>query len=842
MEQLLGPAIQFQGLNSAHDPAFLSPGFWQKAINVRASGHTVEARGGMLSAKAIATLPAAGVGGVYQGSIETIDGSFLAWSDSGTTKIYKWVTNAWVEVTGTTGTTTRFTGAVPITFTVVRDAMLSTSAPFNLPGQRYLVAQSGVSGDYPRVMKISLSVADSMKIHAPIGYGGVSLYHARAYYSQWFIITKEDSGRTPGTVAVTESDATHIDGSLVNSGTNQQYVSMSVKTIAASGDTVTLTFSSSTMNFSLLKEMHILFSGTYSDIWTQFLIEAYNGSSYVTIFDPLDATYATPVVVTSGQDSYLAGFKLKTIASASYSRLRFTFKGTAQSATSTVNIYGIFGSAGTIPGGTQFSVGYMDSASRAEGPAVVCADDGEVPARNFGSPVLATTNDSELKIPISPALGYEYQIFDGSYNSIGTPDYKNIYAKLPEGSEFLYLSSSSSLSSATVVTSYIPYLLPAPTGLHVPIPVASVMASIGPRLWCGNVRSPYNAASTSDVWFSSLDTPFRFKQILEFTNGVPDIKGPATVTLQGEVVQAITPIAGGAVGSEGCYIFTDQNIYQAGGSDSFQLMRPGRKAGFGTNSPNSIAVYAGLIVFMDSERQVRFLDASMTPISRDRVEDKLLAIPAAYIGNTAAGIWRDKYYLAYTPSGGTTNTELLVYDIRRGIWYSDTVATPIVRFNPFLVSGERQNLAYLSTGQQIQYDYPFTSDLGTNITITLKSRELNNGLWLPIVVKNIGAIVAKTANGTALTGMSLTCKRYTKVSGETPTAATIDLDDVSKREYGASDNLNWRWDVDSSGNTPATIPDPGASIELTGTVLSGTKIYSIVAEVEPVELGGADRL
>lgn len=793
----------------------------------------------MLSAKAIATLPAAGVGGVYYGSFESIDGSYLAWKPAatGVVHIFKWVASAWVEMTDGT---TRFSSLTPVSFAIVKESTLNATAPFNVPSERYLVVQNG-DGD-PLVMKASLTAAASLKKHQTVGLPGTSNGNdvtSRITYSAKYNIAAANTGLAASTItSITPSGGatTFYSNAVANSGKTNQYIPISIGSTAASGDTVKIIFATS-VNWSLAKEMHILFGASVPEIFNGIKIEAGVASaSYVTLYDSSSTNYAAPILIPSG-DYYMVGLKLPTVASASYDTIRITYKNNIAPATAQyLNIYGIFASYGTISGGTQFSVSQFNSTSRAESPAVVATDLGEPTADLHGGSQI-----TGLSIPISAALHYEYTLNTVYADASGSPDYRCVYAKLPEGSEFNYVKGDAISTNSILMTSAIQYLLPAPTGLHMPIQKGNVTASIGPRYWAGGVANP-SAAGASIVWFSSLDSPFRFRQTLEFTNGVPDIKGASTINCQGEVVQAITPIAGGAVGSEGCYIFTDQNIYQAGGSDSFQLMRPGRKAGFGTNSPNSIAVYAGLIVFMDSERQVRFLDASMTPISRDRVEDKLLAIPAAYIGNTAAGIWRDKYYLAYTPSGGTTNTELLVYDIRRGIWYSDTVATPIVRFNPFLVSGERQNLAYLSTGQQIQYDYPFTSDLGTNITITLKSRELNNGLWLPIVVKNIGAIVAKSANGTALTGMSLTCKRYTKVSGVTPTTATIDLDDVSLREYGTSDNLNWRWDVDSSGNTPATIPDPGASIELTGTVLSGTKIYSIVAEVEPVELGGADRL
>jgi len=798
----------------------------------------------MLSAKAVGALPAAGVGGVYYGSFESIDGSYLAWKPAatGVVHIFKWVASAWVEMTDGS---TRFASLTPVSFAIVKESTLNATAPFNVPSERYLVVQNG-DGD-PLVMKASLTAAGSLKKHQTVGLPGTSNGNdvtSRITYSAGHKIASAGTNlSTTTTLTITSAAAatSFYCVAVANSGKTNQYIPISIGSTAAKTDWVKVVFSGTgtyTVNWSLAKEMHILFGASVPEIFNGLKINvAVGGGAEVTIYDSTSTSYATPVLVPSG-DYYMVGFKLPSgIASGSYDTIKFYYNNNIAPTTAEyLNIYGIFASYGTIPGGTQFSVSQFNSTSRAESPAVVATDLGE-PAASFhgGSQITG------LNIPISAALHYEYTLNTVYADASGSPDYRCVYAKLPEGTEFNYVKGDAISTNTILMTSAVQYLLPAPSGLHLPIQKGNVTASVGPRYWVGGVANPASAGA-NNVWFSSLDSPFRFRQTLEFTNGVPDIKGAATITCQGEVVQAITPIAGGAVGSEGCYIFTDQNIYQAGGSDSFQLMRPGRKAGFGTNSPNSIAVYAGLIVFMDSERQVRFLDASMTPISRDRVEDKLLAIPAAYIGNTAAGIWRDKYYLAYTPSGGTTNTELLVYDIRRGIWYSDTVATPIVRFNPFLVSGERQNLAYLSTGQQIQYDYPFTSDLGTNITITLRSRELNNGLWLPIVVKKIGAIVAKTANGTALTGMSLTCRRYTKVSGVTPTAATIDLDDVSLRENGATDLLNWRWDVDSSGNTPATIPDPGASIELTGTVLSGTKIYSIVAEVEPVELGGADRL
>lgn len=90
----------------------------------------------------------------------------------------------------------------------------------------------------------------------------------------------------------------------------------------------------------------------------------------------------------------------------------------------------------------------------------------------------------------------------------------------------------------------------------------------------------------------------------------------------------------------------------------------------GCAAPGSIVVMENDLAFVDAERKFRILGYEpnytagyrTTSISESRVDSLFGAIDPDKLSNLEAVYFKGRYYLAYTPQGQTSNSEVLVYD------------------------------------------------------------------------------------------------------------------------------------------------------------------------------------
>lgn len=802
---------------NAVDASTLGPGYWKDLQNVKVVNGIPYVRGGT------AEIYAAPGSGTYKGHYIHPDlGVFVAIRQSSATRIYQNTGSGWAE---RTDASTRFATDADVTLAVIQAPPSAPIAPYSTT-KRYVVAQNGT--DTPLVMAESASVFTK---HEAIAVGDPPAYRALAYYADFYQFALLDNGRAGSPNALTY-DGYQSDGVTAQTrfkwATNgaglEVFPELTISTSVTYDDMTSVLNSVDTINWSLYKQMHLLFSVTGTsadalDIFNQFKIEGIDNSSNVTtLYDPTDTAYAPPVILDNTEGKYLAAFTLPSgIASRSYKTLRFQWKGNTISSEVKFRLYACMASAGNIDGGSSFAVSHMNPDSFAESPSVVCRTETFVNGTAYGAPAIQGMN-----IPVASGAGYEFRIIDPVVSGV-TNQTRMIYMAGVDAEEFYYIASSSSLGSVTRVTSSAQYPLPTPGGLHRQMPTGPAMKALGSRLMVGG-------GSLKDVWFSSLHSPLRFRPFLEFRDGAPDLQGAGTIRLQGESVQAIEPMAGTYAGSESVFIWTDQGLWRTDGSDSFQLSKPRRLSSFGTLSPKSVASHNGLVFWLDTERQVRTLGSAFDQPSLLRIDGDLAAIPDSYIGKVQGTFWNDAYYMAYTPSGGTTNDYVYVWDMRGGTWSKYTAPSGTAAGIGAGVFYKRKLCVFTSAGRVLEYDKSGADDLGSNVTITMQTRDLTMNHWDAFSVRRVGLVSSVSE------GESLTVTRHTRDNSATPESGTISLTATTARDTGGG--IVWRFDS-NSGVQAGSPKDWGISIKVTGAVEPGWKCLSMVADVAQVQ-GGAD--
>jgi len=824
---LVGPSSPISGLSGAVDGASLPPGAWQQFTNVRtANANYVEVRGGTAELYAAPSV----TNGVFKGGYHHPDlGEWAAIYDPAATKvkIFQNTGGGWTE---RTDASTRLATNAWVQFGVVQAPQTAPISPYSTT-KRYVVAQNGT--DTPLVMIESASVFSK---HQAIAVGDFSAYRSYATWSEFYFIAPPyvpPLGLAAWGLFFTNfaydgvTVQTRFVWSASHASYRDNYIILSIDSTVNSGDQAIVEFYSGglSIDWSTKKQMHILFDASATveaaDIWSRLKVIAVDGSgNTATLYDPTSSTQPRPVVVENGYGKYLAAFNIPSgVASHAYTKLRFDWVGGALSADLTLNLYACLGSAGNVDGGSSFAVSHLDTASFAESPSVVCTAETEVTGSNYGAPT-----SEGMVIPVVAGIGYAFVVNDPVTTGSAT-ELRMIYMAGVDAQEFYYVTSSGSLSTQTTVTSGVQYPLTAPGGLHQCMPTGPIVKALGSRLLVGG-------GSLKDVWFSSLSSPLRFRPMLEFIDGAPDYQGAGTIRFQGESVQAIEPMAGTYAGSESVIVWTDQSMQRVDGSDSFQLSKPRRLAPFGTVAPRSVASHNGVVFWLDTEGQVRSFSSTWDAPSLLKVDNILQSIPASRLGECSAAFWKDAYYIAYTPSGGSTNTEVLVWDTRGGIWSKYTAPTgTAAALVSGVFSGARKLCVWTSAGRLLEYDKAGATELGSGIAVTMQTRDLTNDHWDTIILKRVGVVCTTDAG-------DLTLTRPTRDNTATPTSTSISLvTGTSPRESGG--NLIWRYDMDSSGVQGANLKDWGASIEITGTVQPGWRMHSLVVDVSTVE-GGAD--
>jgi hypothetical protein len=326
---------------------------------------------------------------------------------------------------------------------------------------------------------------------------------------------------------------------------------------------------------------------------------------------------------------------------------------------------------------------------------------------------------------------------------------------------------------------------------------------------------------------SEADYPFRFRNFnRKLETGDWDPFSGAYVQFPGESIKAIVGVAGSLLGADPILVLTDGGVWTMDGEDVISISRPRRVSMYGTQAPDGWAVYDNVLYYADYEGQIRTVNFGAESLSTGQVEDILRGVPAGRKDDINLAAFRDRLYVAYTPSGGTDNTKILVYDFHpdsRG-WVRDDLGTKDAEY--IFKSRYDGNLYFVTEGDAatapVVYEHEKsgqTDDAGTAITMTLTTPEFHHNMWENVHVHEVGIICDDDDTGT------LTVTRTFKPDGSTA-VGQIDLSSTG------SNPETWRKDYHATEERRMGGEGASCDITITGDMAGGKKIYGIAANLD----------
>lgn len=452
------------------------------------------------------------------------------------------------------------------------------------------------------------------------------------------------------------------------------------------------------------------------------------------------------------------------------------------------------GNGGGFFGGTEFQFAYADHFGGAESGGFTGSDLGGDLIANCGGPNVVTSGSSSTggtKVPVSTTVLYDYGLHivnPGAFGTLygglnGYPDALDIYFRTPaeaavglpalywtslkiyeagiSGSDHIWLmigdwssagpggfggTPNPQMNVKTEGGSYA-YLfglsdrdvrdpsVPAPSPFNIALPRATAVWSANQRSFAGQIKDPSGGYQRGDLYISDLTFPFRFVSV---QGSSPD--SGTRLTFDGEKVMAGVMTAAGANGASIIYVLTDQSLNALGtaggfvgsGYDATSLATRVRINASGTPEPGSVQENRGVIFYIDQQGQIiRFAGGGGTSISRNTVDDKTKNIPASQRGKASSAFFADRYYLAYTPLGGSSNTHVLGWNEILEEWeFDDTlpstvVAQRLVRAYDSSQTGHGQRLLVFSGDGKVYAYEEGSAEPGSGVgpSVQIRTRE-----------------------------------------------------------------------------------------------------------------------
>lgn len=845
----------FRGQRSNMDPAAIPPGsgFVTQSVNFRWTGGKATVRYGIASDKS-----APDTGTTFLGGLNNEHGKWVACVKSGAVRIYQWDTvgGIWQEISDAT---TRLTDTtLPVHFSIITERVFPGVSGFSDTNNTYIIWQN--SKEVPRIRNAASSFAGAYvgRIHTRFTepYTAASMCQPRPlnYFNTQSIAARANGGTAGASSATTaySGGGAYETFTFLNTVDNTSYAEVR--------------FTSPIVLSSQPKQLHIVFKTSDTFLFTKLRVSIKTSSAgtpasteYV-CYDP--ATNPQALTIIPIDDVYsMAVIGMETVydtsltvqtsgfPATSVDALKFHWRDSAPSATVTLDVYYCGFGAG-VRWGTEAKCSYFGgpqgaessgSGSRAESRGVLC--------RQLDPPTIKEVGGTpirDLRLPKSEAIRYRFSVWTTKREGLDSNATVIIwYIRVPGGSDFYQIDASPTAVGSTSrdwVTKNIESedVIPrvAPSELYESVPIGACMLTLGERLVVGNAR-PHTGSSVSagdgEVWFSAAKYPLRFSRVVEYSeDGEIFPESPVAITPDNSRVQRLATISATNLGADPVIIFTSNGVYSVDGSDASQYSRPYRVSPYGTRSPWSVAVDAGTVFYLDTFRQVRslFYGSDKGSISRWSVDDKLAGIPDARVDDVSGAIHDDKYYLAFTPNGGTENEQILIYDMHIGGWYTDSTASALrfERLTAVEENAKRKLFFYHSTGAIYQHENSAsTSDSGTAITSRIRFGEINTGTFRKVVMERVGVIADVTG-----TQKYITTRRYTKEASASPNSGRIDLFGTTS---GKSKVFRYDRDASSAANAPLTWADPGVHLDVETDALSGFSISSIFADVRLVDVG-----
>lgn len=831
---LVAPGM-VRGIMTERSPMAMPEGFYPLLQNVRPGNGVLTVRNGTVS---LGTILASGT---FRGCWTTyILGSytmFVAVKSGSAVRVYYSTTGAsWTEATTSSGaygdTRLSDTGEL-VHFALVKDP---------LDSEPCVVVNDGTSD--PRVIQLTTSCAKHVAVEAPTATRD---FPVRLTF-QDFLPLKDAANTTY--VVSTAAEFNGADATLTGgASTTDNVIRITIDSTANSDETVRV-------NFAAAKDLNggqfcVGLDTAYIEFWDRVKLDIVSGSTVVhTLWDPTNpSTTSAPVPVPCDlSQKTLWMFDVQGLVNnttTSFDGIQLTYKnsvGPAPTSDQTADIF-LLAVTGKESGQTQWAITTKNSGSRAESPGVVFSVYETEEIRNLGGPTLAG-----LKIPNDERIKFRYRI---PYKNVSTTErdagvnYHLIYRKRPEDFQFThyatevtstYAGSWSYASSGTDVKFYVANLgldyegrVALPDGLHKPIPKGRGTEFLNGRLFVGGTVNGQNT-----ILFSEYGHPFRFREVTRFDEaGNVDEYSPSFIRLNNEIPQRIIGITGARSGVGNGMIFTDQAVYSFYGILTSQISQAGRIAPWGTVSPFSVVEHEGAVFWLARDMQVRRIAGGTDEISAGVVADEFRGIPASR-RKFVFGAWFDQMYrLAYTPSGQSLNTKVLVWDARTGAWISKDAPpkNPDGLLTWFDNTNQKERLVMFALDSSDLKAYAYddsgqSQDLSADIAVAVTTPEyfaIDKGKYVHI--RRLGIFCD------ACPGQTATYVRTYKPDGRTAT---------STASIAAASGQIATWDG-AQTLSPVTDASRGPSVQVafTASMPAGTRIYHIQAEFDEVQDGRA---
>jgi hypothetical protein len=227
---------------------------------------------------------------------------------------------------------------------------------------------------------------------------------------------------------------------------------------------------------------------------------------------------------------------------------------------------------------------------------------------------------------------------------------------------------------------------------------------------------------------------------------------------------------------------------------------------------------------VDPERQVLIGVTEPKPMSKYKVDDKLIN---GSLTNASSAVMNDRYYLAYQPSGETSNTNVLLNELQMELeWGEDNYPVSLTDIANFLTVDNlttRKVYAFSSDGLCYQYETPGqTTDAGTAIIAAITTQGYHAELWNKINRRRVGVV---TDPGTEV--LSITTTWYPGALQFTDGTINLSL---------ASGSYTWIWEQGGSmaGGTSAMF-----QVTLSGSLPGAFSMYAMQIETKALEVSGA---
>lgn len=827
--------VPFLGQVSAVDSAAIPVGAWAVAENCRGTGATIMGRGGLSQFRATTGLASGTVVGAFS---RYGVGDFRAIKVGSEVRLYQW--NAGGSTWSDINSGNRLGNVNRVFFETFTVPSAGLTAGAYAGGLSYIVVQDGTST--PQVAAINAAGTTAMSSMTAIQPPGESKCEAYPFTLAYKNITGSS------TDTFTNSTATRfaLSSSTITAG---RVIDLFLDSTAVAGDNAIMPFPASFSGSNAQpSQMQIVMNGIEQDVWEQVAIEVGDGSNWYLVHLPgltkpqtvgvgdryVAALFDCKSVGTNGTSSTISQFTAFP-TNLTATRVRLTYVATT-SPVQDRNI-SIFAWAWThsVAFDTQFAVTFYNQSTSVESAPRV--------ATNMPPPALKNISGTPLPgvtLAASPLAKYGYSV---RYVENDASSFALIYAK--QGSDFTILDRQpSACTGAGEWGGQSIYELAwgawnLPSNLQVPLPKGGSMLMQGDRLYSAVTNASGTSSATSRVAFSEKGMPNRFVLAPVIVQGQVQPRTGGIAAFGDNTVMKLSPAPPSANGIEAVLVHTDRTLNMMSGVDAIQLARPAHLGSYGTLSPDSVVQIRNTTVWVTPEGDVKTYGGEIGDISSRLVEDVLDAVPPGRLEYITAGVKRDLLYIGYTPSGGTLNTRVLVYDARERVWTVDKPNTntgvSFAKFSPLVSGGYARNVWVDSTGWSFEYDLPSASGdahvsaSGTSTVPTLRllSRTLSDGM---IEEVRYGDVI--------ITADSMGAVEWTTGLVERKTGATTS----GAINMNGGSELVWEYNRGAvNKNERPGAMDLGIQLEIGGAFAPGKKIYGISVEEFVSKSDGATR-